>query len=122
MNGITLNVEEQKGVAVMHLGGRVMYDSDAHLFRRELEKLLNAGKQRIIVEMSHVTAMSSTGLGILIFAYHMVLDQGGSCKLARLSEKVRSILTITRLNTIFEIYDSVDDALENSTEKAKKRN
>jgi anti-sigma B factor antagonist len=114
---MTLNIEEQNGGAVIHLGGRVMYDSDAHLFRRELEKLLSSGKRLIVVEMSKVVAISSTGLGILIAAYRAVKDKGGSCRLAELSEKVRSILEITRLNSVFDVYDRLDEALVDAEKK-----
>ncbi len=117
MNGMTLDVEERNGVAVIHLGGRVMYDSDALRFRKELDNLLNSGKRWIVVEMSKVVAISSTGLGILISAYRAVKDKGGACRLAQLSEKVRSILEITRLNTVFDIYDRLDEALTDAETK-----
>lgn len=112
MAGMTLDVDERNGGAVFRMGGRVMYEGDSQAFRQRLEQELQQGKSWIVLDLSRVTAMSSTGLGILIAAHRSITDQGGSFKLAHLSDKVRSILETTRLNTIFEIFDSVDSAVE----------
>ncbi|MCX6641174.1 MAG: STAS domain-containing protein [bacterium] len=112
MSGMTLKVDEIKNSVVFHLGGRVMYERDSLVFRHELDQALSQGKQKIILDLSEVTAMSSTGLGILIAAYRVVKDKGGTLKLAQLSVKVRSILETTRLISIFEVFDNLDDAMK----------
>lgn len=114
MTGMTLDVEERNGGAVFRLGGRVMYETDSQTFQQKLGEILNKGKAWIVLDLSQVVAMSSTGLGILIATHRTLSDQGGSFRLARLSDKVRSIIETTRLNTIFEIFDNVDDAVAKS--------
>ena len=112
MSGMTLEVDEKTEGAVFTMGGRVMYESDSQTFQQKLIDVLEHGKKWIVLDLSQVIAMSSTGLGILIAAHRAITDHGGSFKLARLSDKVRFILETTRLNTIFEIFDSVDKAVE----------
>jgi anti-anti-sigma factor len=111
MAGMTLKIDEQTSGVVFHLGGRVMYERDAITFREELEAKLLKGELRIVLDLSGVTAMSSTGLGILIAAHRSVKDYGGTLKLADLSPKVRSIMETTRLISIFDVYKNIAEAL-----------
>ena len=117
MTGMTMDVDEVNGGAIFHLGGRVMFERDSVAFRQKLEQVLERGKRWIVLDLSRVIAMSSTGLGILIAAHRALTDRGGCFKLAQLSEKVRSILETTRLNSVFEIFDSVDKAVEKTKAK-----
>jgi len=110
MNGMTIDTKEVNGGIVISMSGRVMFESDAHTFRQRLEELLATGKEWFVLDLSGVIAMSSTGLGILIAAHRTVRDQGKSFKLARLSDKVKSILVITRLDSVFEIYSDAEEA------------
>ena len=111
MSGMTLKVDEQNGGAVIRMGGRVMYESDSKTFKQLLEEEVEKGGKWIVVDLADVVAMSSTGLGILIAAHRYIAEKGGAFKLAQLSEKVRYILEITRLDSVFEVFDSVDLAL-----------
>ena len=111
MTGMTLDIDERNGGAVLRMGGRVMYETDSQAFQQKLGEVLNKGKEWIVLDLSGVVAMSSTGLGILIAAHRTLTDKGTGFRLARLSEKVRSIIETTRLNTIFEIFDNVDEAV-----------
>ena len=117
MTGMTLDVDEVNDGAIFHLGGRVMFESDSVAFRQKLEQVLEHGKKWIVLDLSQVMAMSSTGLGILIATHRTLSDRGGCFKLAQLSEKVKSILDTTRLNSVFEIFDSVDKAVKKTQTK-----
>lgn len=112
MTGMTLDIDEVNGGAVFHLGGRVMFEGDSLAFRQKLDQELERDKRWIVLDLSRVIAISSTGLGILIAAHRSIVDRGGSFKLAQLSDKVKSILETTRLNSVFEIFDSVDKAVK----------
>ncbi len=111
MAGMTLNVDEQNGGAIVRMGGRVMYESDSKTFKQLLEEEVEKGGKWIVVDLADVIAMSSTGLGILIAAHRYMAEKEGAFKLAQLSEKVRYILEITRLDTVFEVFDSVENAV-----------
>ena len=117
MTNMTLQVQESDGGAVFAVGGRLMHEGDSHFFRERLEEVLRRGKQWIVLDLSGVQGMSSTGLGILISAHRILQERGAAFKLAHLSDKVRSVLQITRLNSVFEIFESVEEAVK-SVKKA----
>jgi anti-sigma B factor antagonist len=112
MTGMTLEIHQQNGGAVFEVGGRLMYESDSQAFHAKLNEQIAAGAKWIVVDLSRVIGMSSTGLGILIWAHRTASEQGFSLKLASLSDKVRSVLQITRLNSVFEVYESVEEAIQ----------
>ncbi len=116
MTGMTLLIQEINSGAVFQVEGRMMYENDSQVFRQKLDEELKLGKHWVVADLSRVIGMSSTGLGILISAHRLTHERGASFKLASLSEKVRSVLQITRLNSIFEIFDNVEEAVA----KAKK--
>lgn len=112
MSGMTLNVRSLNDGAVFEVGGRLMYEADSQAFHKKLNEALRQGTQWIVLDLSRVVGLSSTGLGILISAHRTLKEQKKLLKLAHPSEKVESALRITRLNTIFEIYDSVEEAVK----------
>ncbi len=109
---LSLNVEERNDWAVFRVTGRMMTEADSQTFRRALEKEIEGGRHGIVVDCSGVTGISSAGLGALIAAHRSVTEKGGQFKLVNLSPKVRTILDITRLNTVFDIADSWQDPLK----------
>lgn len=111
MSGMTLNIREVNSGAIFKVDGRLMYEADSQLFHEKLEAEVKNGRRWFVIDLSGVIGMSSTGLGILISAHRGLAQKGVAFKLAKLSEKVRSVLQITRLNTIFEIYETVEEAV-----------
>jgi anti-sigma B factor antagonist len=105
-------VDEVKGdAAVIHLEGKVMGGPDATLFHGKLHEYVNSGKKKVVVDLARVEWMSSVGLGMLISALTTLKNNDGKLKLANVTEGIESLLTITRLVTIFETHDSIDDAI-----------
>ena len=64
-----------------------------------------------MIDLARVDWMNSTGLGILISSYTTLRNQQGELKLANVTDKIQSLLTITKLVSVFDAYDSVDDAV-----------
>jgi anti-sigma B factor antagonist len=112
MTGMTLEIRERNGGAIFEVGGRLMYENDSQVFHEKMDEQIQSGRKWIILDLSRVIGMSSTGLGILIWAHRTAKEKGVLLKIAHLSEKVRSVLQITRLNSVFEIYDSVEAAIQ----------
>jgi anti-sigma B factor antagonist len=77
----------------------------------ELHKLIDAGKNKVVVDLGEVKFMNSSGLGMLIGALTTVRNAGGNLKLARASDKIEQLLVVTKLVTVFEHFDAVDEAL-----------
>jgi anti-sigma B factor antagonist len=113
-----ISINEKYQAAIIELKGDLVGGADAQLFRDKLYKLIKDGKKNVVVDMTDVKFMNSSGIGILISGYTTVKNAVGEMKLAHLPDKVKGILSITRLNKIFDIFDNVDDAL-NSFESGK---
>ncbi|MGD8395300.1 MAG: STAS domain-containing protein [Candidatus Eiseniibacteriota bacterium] len=102
---------EKNGVMVLAMTGKLMGGKDAETFHETVKRELADGHQKILIDLSGVDWINSTGLGILISAAHTVKRDGGALKLCRISSRVESILMVTRLNMIFETYDNEAQAL-----------
>ena len=96
---------------VIALEGKVMGGPDATTFHGKLHEFIDAGKKKIVIDLGKVEWMSSVGLGMLISAMTTLKNSEGELKLANVTKSIESLLTITRLVTIFKAYDSVDEAL-----------
>ena len=106
-----LTTREDKGVAILEPKGKIMGGPDATVLHDNLHEIINQGKKKVVIDLAKVDWMNSTGLGILISGLTTMRNNGGELKLANVTEKIQSLLTITKLITIFETFDSVDQAV-----------
>ncbi len=105
-------VTERYEAVIIELKGNVMGGEDTKEFNELLHKLIDEGKKNVVVDLSDVKFMNSSGLGMMIGGLTTMKKTGGNLKLARVTEKIESLLIITKLITIFEFYDNVDDAIK----------
>ncbi|MFZ5979579.1 MAG: STAS domain-containing protein [Candidatus Zixiibacteriota bacterium] len=101
----------QDDIVILEPKGKIMGGPDASLLHDKLHEYIEQKKTKVVVDLSKVDWMNSTGLGILISGLTTVRNNNGELKLANLTKKVQSLLTITKLVTVFEAYDSVDEAI-----------
>lgn len=99
------------GAVIIGLEGKVMGGPDATVFHGKLHEYVNSGQKKIIVDLSKVEWMSSVGLGMLISALTTMKNNDGKLFLANVTESIESLLTITRLVTIFKNFDTIDEAI-----------
>ncbi len=99
------------GVAVLELSGKIMGGPDAELFSSTLKSLIHEGIPRVVVDLSKVTWVNSTGLGILISGYTTLKRNDGEMKLLNVSDRIESIFMVTKLHTVFETYKDEDEAI-----------
>ncbi len=102
------NVEE---TLVIEIEGEIMGGADSIGFRNIIYEAIEEDKVFIVADLSKATWMNSSGLGMLISGLTTVRSSGGDLRLANLSEKVRRPLEITKLESVFLIYNSVEDAV-----------
>lgn len=107
---------EKYNAVVIELKGNVMGGEDTKEFTETLHKLIDEGKLNVIVDLSAVKFMNSSGLGMLISGLTTMKRANGSLKLANVTDKIESLLIITKLITIFESYESVDEAIKSIAE------
>ncbi len=106
-----LQPKEHDGIVTLHVQGKLMGGPDADVFRGTIYDLIEQGKKKIIVDLRSVNWVNSTGIGILTSAFTTLRKNGGDLKLIHVSEKIQSILYVTKLNLIFECYDSEEEAI-----------
>ena len=107
-----IKTSETYGALVITLKGNVMGGPDSQEFQDLLRNSLDDDKKNIVVDLGGVKFMNSTGLGMLISGYTTVKNDGGSLVLANATEKINSLLVITKLITIFDNFNSVEEAVE----------
>lgn len=103
---------EKYSAVIVELKGNVMGGDDTKEFNELLHKLIGEDKKNIIIDLSGVKFMNSSGLGMMISGLTTMKREGGHLKLANVTEKIESLLIITKLITIFETYESIDEAVK----------
>lgn len=111
-----IKTKEKYNAVIIELKGNVMGGPEAQEFHDLLHKLLDEGKKNIVVDLASVKFMNSSGLGMLISGFTTMKNGEGFLKLANATEKIESLLVITKLITIFEHYESVDEAANSFSE------
>ncbi len=100
-----------ESVLVLELKGKIMGGPDASVFRDELKTHVDQGVTKVVVDLGKVDWMNSSGLGILIGGLTTVKNGGGEMKLARATDKIKSLLMITKLVQVFETHETVEGAI-----------
>lgn len=108
-----LVITEQRvgDVALLSLNGWLIADEQDVEFRNHIDALVRDGITNIVVDLHDVTLLDSGGVGVLIAKFLTLRNRGGDLRLARLSERTRRVLAVTRLLTVFAPFDSPDDAV-----------
>ena len=102
-------------VKVLDLSGQITFTEGDQQFKDTINSLVHQGHKNILVNLANVTHVDSAGLGELVGAYTTVTKAGGSMKLLNLTKRLHDLLAITKLLTIFDTYDSEQDALKQFT-------
>lgn len=98
-------------VMVLQLSGKIMGGSDHELFHSEIKTLIAEGYVDVILNMSKVNWINSTGLGVLVSGFHTVKKNGGQMRICEVSGRIDNILNVTQLKLVFETYETEAEAL-----------
>jgi anti-sigma B factor antagonist len=98
-------------VVILDVSGKIMGGEETTMFHGKIHEYIELNKKNFVVDLAKVDWMNSVGLGMLISALTTVKNAGGRLVLANIV-KIESILTITRLITVFEHFDSRDEAVK----------
>jgi anti-sigma B factor antagonist len=104
--------EERSGdVTILRLAGRLELDEGDIVFRNYVDKLVAEGRVRILLDLKNVTRIDSAGIGMLVSKFLSTRKNGGTMKLLQLTRHSDHLMDITRLTTVFEIFDDEAEAL-----------
>jgi anti-sigma B factor antagonist len=109
---MTVKEQEIGDVVVLELSGKIMGGPDASLLNDKLHELIDKGRTKVIADLNKVNWMNSSGLGILIGGLTTMRNNGGDLKLANVTDRIQSLLMITKLLTVFETHESLDKAVD----------
>ena len=102
---------DEDGVVILEVSGKVMGGPDSEKFGNMTTGLIEDKCDKLIIDLSDVPWMNSSGVGILIKAYTSMKNAGAQVKFLNINERVKSILMVTKLLTVFESYYNREDAL-----------
>ena len=117
---IEIQEKESRGIIILELSGRLVLGQESMDFRGKIKEVLEKSdwikekwgwNTRIVLDLGNLGFVDSAGLGALIAARTSVANRGAGIKLANLTKKIRDALTITKLVTVFDVYDSVEAAV-----------
>jgi len=99
-------------VVVLDLKGKITLGEGDELLKDKVNSLVNQGHKKIVLNLADVPYIDSAGLGEVVRTYTTVSRQGGQLKLVNLTKRIVDLLTITKLLTVFEAFDSEPEALK----------
>ncbi|HUY94209.1 MAG TPA: STAS domain-containing protein [Terracidiphilus sp.] len=102
---LTIASREVDGVTVLDLSGRITLGEGSVQLREAVRDLISKGARNILLNMSDVNYIDSSGLGELVSAFTTAKNQGASVKLLGLTKKVKDVLQLTKLYTVFDVYE-----------------
>jgi anti-sigma B factor antagonist len=98
-------------VELIKLEGKITIGSGDSQLREVITNALNSGKNNLLLDMSSVTTIDSSGIGELVGSYTTVTNRGGKLKLLHLPAKLNELLHVTQLITVFEVYENEQEAV-----------
>ncbi len=108
---MTIDTRSVNGVTVLDLHGKVTIGEGSREVRETIRELLENGNKNILMNLGDVSYVDSAGIGELVSSYTTVTNQGGQFKLLNLTKKIRELLAITKLLTVFDSFDDETAAI-----------
>ena len=102
---LTAKVRRVGSVAIVDLNGKITLGENTGILREEFKSLLSQGTKSILLNMQGVSYVDSAGLGELVRAYTTATNEGGAVKLLHLQGKMKDLMQITKLHTVFPTFD-----------------
>jgi len=109
---MVLNARRLDDVVILDLIGRITMGEGTLILRENILKRLNAGDRKFLLNLTDVDYIDSSGLGELVASFTTVRNQDGQLKLLNLTRRVHDLLQITKLLTVFEVFNSEAEALK----------
>ena len=109
-----MQIEERivGGVTILDLSGKMTLGEGDELLREKIASLINAGHKQMLLTLDGVPYIDSAGLGEIVRTYTTVSRQGGKLKLLNLTKRIEDLLSITKLLTVFEVYENEAEAIQ----------
>jgi len=107
-----LNNRQVGDVTVIDISGRITLGEGSSVIRDEMRALTGKGNKKVLLNLGDVTYVDSSGIGELVTGYTTMTNAGGTMKLLNLTKRVKDLLQITKLYTVFEVYEDEAHAVQ----------
>ena len=109
-----MQIEERvvDDVTILDLKGKITLGAGDEALKERVKSLAHQGRRRILLNLADVPYIDSAGLGGVVSTYTTISSQGGQLKLVNLTKRITDLLSITKLLTVFETFDSEDEAVQ----------
>jgi anti-sigma B factor antagonist len=107
----TINNRQNGDVVLVDVGGKITLGDGSVAIREAVKKLVADGNKKIVLNLGEVTYIDSSGIGELVSAFTTVSNNGGNLKLLNLTKRVQDLLQITKLYTVFEVFNDEPSAV-----------
>jgi len=111
MRKFSINEYRAGDVMILDMKGNITIGEGSVVLRDEIDRLLNEGQKKILLNLANVSYLDSSGIGELVASYTAINREGGQLKLLNLTHRIRDVLAITKLVTVFDSYDNELNAL-----------
>jgi anti-sigma B factor antagonist len=108
---LEITQREREGIVILDLNGRITAGAEATVFRERVDSTLASGKPNVILNMAEVDYVDSTGLGALVMLATRLRKAEGNMRLLNVNRRNIELLVMTKLSTIFEIFDDEQEAV-----------
>ena len=109
---MTIRERQLDGVVILDLTGRVTIGEGTLVLRKKIERLLDGDLRLLLLNLAGVDYIDSSGLGEIVRSFTTVRNAGGDLKLLGLTRRVRDLMQITKLLTVFDVFEHESDALK----------
>lgn len=113
---MSFKISERYNCNIIEFKGNVMGGPEATNLNESLHDLIDKGQKNVVVDLGRVSFMNSSGLGMLIGALTTMRNAGGDLRIANATNKIESLLIVTKLITVFKHFKSVDEAVKSFEE------
>lgn len=111
MAELTIAERQSGDVTILDMDGKITIGEGSVALRSAVRRLLEENKKKILLNLAKVGYIDSSGIGELVSSYTAINKDNGELKLLNLTQKLQDLLTITKLLTVFDVYESEADAL-----------
>ncbi len=108
---LQIEQREREGIVILELNGRLIVGEPVSELRERITRLCETGSRNVLLNMADVDYIDSTGLGGLVICFTSLKKNGGALKLMNLNRRNIELLVLTKLTTVFDVFDDEQDAV-----------
>ena len=109
---MTITERKNGAVTILDVDGKILLGEGDVQLKRKIDELIERKEQKLLLNLANVPYMDSGGLGEIVRSYTTVKRAGGELKLLGVTKRISDLLTITKLVTVFEIFDTEDEGVK----------